>query len=184
MNAKNVSVEQHYFYPITYLSADNKLITNLPHKVPILYRWWFPEGSEPVNILRAYEAEDLLSGTLTKTIGAIRYYALYLGKGINGRRRLKNHISQRKRTSTLRRTLSGLLNTDDEGKISSVLQQCYYEWCEMSCSKEELGIQEETAINSGFYPLNLSENHKISTMWREFLTYQRQIVNPTRSVGK
>lgn len=148
--------------------------TGLPHKGPILYRWWFPEESEPVKILRAYEAEDLLSKTLTATIGETKYYALYLGKGINGRRRLKNHISPRKRTSTLRRTLSGLLNTDDEETISKVLQQCYYEWCEMACSKDELSDREEQAIKDGYYPLNLSENEHISATWRLFLKNQRK----------
>ncbi len=169
-----ILIMQHYFYPITDLSADNKLTTDLPHKVPILYRWWFPEESEPVKILRAYEAEDLLSKTLTATIGETKYYALYLGKGINGRRRLKNHISPRKRISTLRRTLSGLLNTDDESKISKVLQECYYEWCEMACSKDELSDREEQAIKDGYYPLNLSENEHISATWRLFLKNQRK----------
>jgi len=164
---------QHYFYPITDLSSDNNLTTDLPHKVPILYRWWFPENSELVKKLRAYEAEDLLSGTLTTTISETKYYALYLGKGINGRRRLKNHISPRKRTSTLRRTLSGLLNTDDEKEISKILQLCYYEWCEMECSKDELSKREETAINEGYYPLNLSENYNISKEWKYFLQQRR-----------
>ena len=164
---------EHFFFPITGLSEGSKLTTDLPHKVPILYRWWFPEGSEPVRILRGYKAEDLLSKTLTAVIGNTKYYALYLGKGINGRRRLKNHISPRKRTSTLRRTLSGVLNTDDESKISTVLQQCFYEWCEMSCSKEELGSREKEAINKDFYPLNLSENDNISPEWRHFLQQRR-----------
>lgn len=168
---------QHYFYHITDLSAENKLITDLPHKVPILYRWWFPEGSEPVEILRNYKAEDLLSQTLTTTIGNTKYYALYIGKGINGRRRLKNHLNPRKRTSTLRRTLSGLLNTDDESKISKVLQECYYEWCEMACSKDELSDREEQAIKDGYYPLNLSENDKISKEWRQFLQQRRSANN-------
>lgn len=163
----------NFFFPIVDLCEDNKLTTDLPHKVPILYRWWFPEGSEPVRILRAYEAEDLLSGTLTTTIGKNKYFALYLGKGINGRRRFKNHISPRKRTSTLRRTLSGLLNTDDESIISDVLQQCYYEWCELSCTKDELSEQEEKAIKEGYYPLNLSENDKISKEWKQFLRTRR-----------
>lgn len=163
----------NFFFPIVELCEDNKLTTDLPHKVPILYRWWFPEDSEPVKILRAYEAEDLLSETLTTTIGNTKFYALYLGKGINGRRRFKNHISPRKRTSTLRRTLSGLLRTDDESKISDVLQQCYYEWWEMACSEEELGSREKTAIKEGYYPLNLSENDNISAEWKHFLQQRR-----------
>ena len=168
---------EHFFFPIVDLCEENRLITGFPHKVPILYRWWFPEGSDPVETLRAYEAENLLSGTLTTTIGETKYYALYLGKGFNGRRRLKNHICPRKRTSTLRRTLSGLLNTEDESKICKVLQKCYYEWYEMSCTKDDLSSKEETAINEGYYPLNLKENNNISKEWKEFLQKRRLKLN-------
>ena len=87
---------------------------------------------------------------------------------------IENHISPRKWISTLRRTLSGLLNTDDESEISNVLQECYYEWYEMVCSKDELSDREEQAIKDGYYPLNLSENEHISATWRLFLKNQRK----------
>jgi hypothetical protein len=102
------------------------------------------------------------------------YYALYLGKGVNGRRRLKNHLSPRKRISTLRRTIAALLHTNNEDKITSVLSTCYYEWCELDCDKKDLENIEKEQIEKGYYPLNLKDNPNISKQWKEVIQHKRK----------
>lgn len=174
--------ELYHLSAVSELCSDGKLLTEYPHKVPILYRWWFPKNSKVVAVLFDYvqsHKEDvvmkqMLSRIIPERFGNTEYYCLYLGKGINGRRRFKNHISPRKRTSTLRRTISALLQTDDEKAISDVLMQCYYEWKELSCDNGELENQEVAAIADGNYPLNLKENEKISSTWKAFLQDHRK----------
>ena len=97
---------QHYFYPIKDLAADNKLTTGLPHKVPILYRWWFPEDSPVVAYLENYLAqhtEDIdmhyvYARLKRKELNNKTYYALYFGKStiylgfLNERVRYNNYV--------------------------------------------------------------------------------------------
>ena len=149
---------------------------NLPHKGPILYRWWFvddPDNSKIVDIIRRYSQIEL-SKCMSMTQNGKTYYSLYFGKGVNGRRRFKNHIGSRKRTSTLRRTIAALLQTTDEERITHELQQCYYEWWECDCDKETLEDNERKWIKEGYYPLNLKENNKISKEWKNYLQTKRK----------
>ncbi len=79
---------------------------------PILYRWWFPETSKVVTILRKWKGSDLLAGVQTCAFEGTTYYALYFGKSNNGYRRFCQHSTGNVHTSTLRRTIHSLL-TDD-----------------------------------------------------------------------
>ena len=174
--------EIYHLSAVSKLCSGGQLLTEYPHNVPILYRWWFPTDSKVVSILLEYvqshkedvKMQQMLTDIKHRTLGNNEYYCLYLGKGINGRRRFKNHISPRKRTSTLRLSISALLQTEDENAISDVLMQCYYEWKELSCDNGELENQEVAAIADGNYPLNLKENEKISSTWKAFLQDHRK----------
>lgn len=156
-----------------------------PTNVAIIYRWWFPKDSEIVKILADYvqshsddgSMRDIFANIATTTIESVKYYALYLGKGVNGRRRFHNHVDQRKRLSTLRRTVSALLFTNDEEEISRVLSSCYFEWEEKVCTNSELKAIEKSEIKNGFYPLNLQENTKISDEWRRIITKKRKTLS-------
>ena len=151
--------------------------TGLPHKGPILYRWWFGEKSKVMKTITDFAKKDQELADFLRSVERYKennttYYALYFGKGVNGRRRLKNHLSPHKRSSTLRRTIGALLNTENENDITKELQLCFYDWCEMLC-KEELSDREEQAIKDGYYPLNLSENNKNSKEWKTHLQQLR-----------
>ena len=150
-----------------------------PHTGPIIYRWWFYEDSEIMNVLREHAGVVQFEKIKRKfpednAVASGTYYALYLGKGVNGRRRLKNHLSPRKRTSTLRRTIAALLHTNDEDKITSVLSTCYYEWCELDCNKKELETIEKGLIKDGYFPLNLKDNPNIGDCWKEVIQKKRK----------
>lgn len=143
-----------------------------PSNKPIIYRWWFVENSSVVEIIR----RNLCDKEFQKILKKGKYgYAMYVGKGANGKRRFKNHISPRIRTSTLRRTIAALLETNNEDAITEVLKQCYYEWWELECNKT-LAEKERKKINEGYYPLNLKENNKVCTKWKKFLQEQRKKV--------
>ena len=104
-----------------------------------------------MNLLREHAGDvqlEMIDTDLPEHVGVTSgtYYALYLGKGVNGRRRLKNHLSRHKRTSTLRRTIAALLHTNDEKDITAALSTCYYEWCELDCDKKDLENIEKEQI--------------------------------------
>lgn len=176
-----MTIDKHYIFSVASLFEDNKLTKDAPKGIPILYRWWFPEDSEVFNVLREYISSNpkdydmsyLYSKLKRQEIGEKQYYALYLGKSINGQHRFKNHIKGPMSSSTLRRTVSALLQTKDEVKISSVLSSCYYEWVEFSQDSELIDSVELMAISLGYYPLNLDGNHAISQLWKTSLTEKR-----------
>ena len=145
-----------------------------PHRAPILYRWWFREGSKIVKIVREHLSEIEFQDIKSQKLEDSTYYALYFGKGIKGRRRIKNHMRPPMRTSTLRRTIAALLETTDEERITQELQQCYYEWWEYDCDKKALEGMELEWIKSGYYPLNLKDNNKISDEWKNYLQNKRK----------
>lgn len=150
-----------------------------PHTGPIIYRWWFHKDSEVMNVLREHAGDvqfEMIDMDLPEHVGVTSgtYYALYLGKGVNGRRRLKNHLSPRKRTSTLRRTIGALLNTNAEKEITDALSTCYYEWCELDCNKKELETIEKGLIKDGYFPLNLKDNPNIGDCWKEVIQKKRK----------
>lgn len=148
----------------------------LPHRAPILYRWWFRYDSKILKIVCEYLNKTEVQKIKTEELGGNTYYALYFGKGVNGRRRFKNHIGSRKRTSTLRRTIAALIGTNEEEEISKHLQQCYYEWWEYDCDKKTLEGKELSMINDDdyYYPLNLKDNEKISEEWKNYLQNKRK----------
>ena len=158
-------------HPVKDLTAKT---VELPHRAPILYRWWFKKGSKIVKKVCEHLNEIEVQKIKTEERGRNTYYALYFGKGINGRRRFKNHMKPQMRTSTLRRTIAALLQTTDEDRVTQELQQCYYEWWEYDCDKRTLEEMELEWIKSGYYPLNLKDNNKISAEWKNHLQNKRK----------
>ena len=157
-------------------------------KEPILYRWWFPEDSEVVNLLREWKSNDskkainLLDGVLTtdKFPDGKTYYALYFGKSNNGYRRFCQHSTGNVHTSTLRRTIHSLL-TDDlynkathEQEITDLLRECYFEWTVIGEEDENLvECIEAICIVHGTYPLNIDGNPAIDEDWRKYMMGER-----------
>ena len=156
-------------------------------KEPILYRWWFPEDSEVVNLLREWKSNDskkainLLDGVLKEKFpDGKTYYALYFGKSNNGYRRFCQHSTGNVHTSTLRRTIHSLL-TDDlynkathEQEITDLLRECYFEWTVIGKEDESLvECIEAICIVHGTYPLNIDGNPAINEDWRKYMMGER-----------
>ena len=147
---------------------------------PILYRWWFPETSKVVKILREWKGSDLLAGVQTREFEGTTYYALYFGKSNNGYRRFCQHSTGNVHTSTLRRTIHSLL-TDDmydkkthEPEITDLLRECYFEWTVIGKEDENLvECIEAICIVHGTYPLNIDGNPAIDEKWREYIMAER-----------
>lgn len=174
---------------VNELYSDERLLTEYPHNVPILYRWWFPLESEPMKAIKKYPTENPDDAQMhylfhyrlkKKKIGKDTYCALYFGKSINGRKRFRHHINGSMDNSTLRRTLYALLfsdmdTTQAETEISAILSRCYYEWIELADDKELVDMLEMTAISLGAYPLNMDGNPAISDTWREYVMNKRKL---------
>jgi len=160
-------------YSVPDLINDKKKAT-WPHKGPILYCWWFPKGSDIVTFIEN-QPEINKSEIASMKKGNTEYFALYLGKGANGRRRLGNHLRSNKRYSTLRRTIAAILGNSNEDFITDQLAQCYYEWCELpGYGKAQLAKSEEREINDGYFPLNVMENKSVDSKWIDRLKEMRK----------
>ena len=170
----------------------------VPHK-PILYRWWFPEDSKVLDVLREYnqtESVNLLDQVETRVIDNKRdgkidnkidnkiesktYYALYFGKSSNGYRRYCQHTTGNIHLSTLRQTLYGLCvgqqyDIAKEQDVSNILKDCYFEWLNLDKEGELVECIESICIALGHYPLNLDGNPAISDQWRRYVTEKRKI---------
>lgn len=175
---KSIDREFNSYKRLRKMELVSNMIENnqTPSNKPIIYRWWFVENSSVVEKIRRNLCNKEFQKISKEKIDKGGYrYAMYVGKGANGKRRFKNHISPRIRTSTLRRTIAALLETNNEDDITKVLKQCYYEWWELECNKT-LADEERNKINEGYYPLNLKENNKVCTKWKKFLQEQRKKV--------
>lgn len=159
----------------------------VPHK-PILYRWWFPEGSKDskskvLDVLREYnqaESVNLLDQVETRVIDGKTYYALYFGKSSNGYRRYCQHTTGNIHLSTLRQTLYGLCvgqqyDIAQEHVVSEILKDCYFEWLTFDKEGELVECIESICIALGHYPLNLDGNPAISDLWRKYVMEKRKI---------
>lgn len=162
----------------------------VPHK-PILYRWWFPEDSIVLDVLREYnqaESVNLLDQVETHVINnkidnkieSKTYYALYFGKSSNGYRRYCQHTTGNISLSTLRQTLYGLCvgqqyDIDKEQVVSDILKECYFEWLPFDKEGELVECIESICIALGHYPLNLDGNPAISDQWRKYVMEKRKI---------
>ena len=157
-------------------------------KEPILYRWWFPANSEVVIMLSEWNGKDskepinLLEGVLTREIEGKTYYALYFGKSNKGYRRYIQHSTGNIHTSTLRRTIHGLLTDEEynkpihEKQIDEILQDCYFEWAVIDKEEENLvECIESICIVHGTYPLNVDGNPAISNQWRKYVMDKRKL---------
>ena len=147
---------------------------------PILYRWWFPETSNVVKILREWKGSDLLAGVQTREFEGTTYYALYFGKSNKGYRRFIQHSKGNIHTSTLRRTIHGLLTDEEynkpvhEPQIDEILKDCYFEWAVIDKEEESLvECIEAICIVHGTYPLNIDGNPAINSKWREHMMNER-----------
>ena len=149
-------------------------------KDSVIYRWWFPETSKVVKILREWKGSDLLAGVQTHEFEGKTYYALYFGKSNNGYRRFIQHSTGNVHISTLRRTIQGLL-TDDaynksihEPEITNLLKTCYFEWAEISQEEANLvECLEALCIVHGVYPLNIDGNSAINENWLKYIMKER-----------
>lgn len=184
---KSIDREFNSYKRLRKMELVSNMIENnqTPSNNPIIYRWWFVENSSVVKIIRRNLCNKEFQKIYKEEIDKGGYrYAMYVGKGAYGKRRFKNHISPRIRTSTLRRTIAALLETNNEDDITKVLKQCYYEWWELKCNetladeerKKILADEERKKINEGYYPLNLKENNQVCTKWKKFLQEQRKKV--------
>ena len=155
-------------------------------KEPILYRWWFPANSVVVTLLRAWKSKDskkpinLLEGVLVREIEGKTYYALYFGKSNKGYRRYIQHSTGNIHTSTLRRTIHGLLTDEEynkpihEKQIDEILKDCYFEWAVIDKEEESMvECIEAICIVHGTYPLNIDGNPAINKTWREYMMNER-----------
>ena len=155
-------------------------------KEPILYRWWFHSESEVVKLLRAWKGKDskkpinLLEGVLTHEFEGETYYALYFGKSNKGYRRYIQHSTGNIHTSTLRRTIHGLLTDEEynkpvhEQQIDEILKDCYFEWAVIDKEEESLvECIEAICIVHGTYPLNIDGNPAINEIWRRHMMNER-----------
>lgn len=158
-------------------------------KSPILYRWWFPEGSAVMDVLIQYSHSNAEMATLiqqfeTCEIENKTYYALYFGKSNNGYRRYIQHSTGNVHTSTIRHTLYGLCLTENgekqyikerEEEITRMLQECYYEWIPFDEEGKLVECVESICIALGKYPLNVDGNPAISDQWREYVMDKRKL---------
>lgn len=159
-------------------------------KSPILYRWWFPEGSAVMDVLTQYSHSNAEMATLiqqfeTCEIENKTYYALYFGKSNNGYRRYIQHTTGNVHTSTIRHTLYGLCLTNneeslyskqlDKEEITRMLQECYYEWIPFEEEGKLVECVESICIALGKYPLNVDGNPAISNQWRDYLLEKRKL---------
>lgn len=151
----------------------------------ILYRWWFPEKSPVLKVIRDSAKKDkklaaLLEQVETCKIEGKTYYALYFGKSNNGYRRYCQHTTGNVHLSTIRHTVYGLCISDiydkaREEEVSEILNDCYYEW--ISFADEPLLVEcvEGICIALGKYPLNMDGNPAISEKWREYVMDKRKL---------
>ncbi|HRS67127.1 MAG TPA: hypothetical protein P5564_00715 [Paludibacteraceae bacterium] len=154
----------------------------------VVYRWWFKDSSTIVTPLKNNPNIDS-SKLITKAIGNTTYYALYVGIGVSCQERFKWHIQQKHTPSsvksgilsTLRQTLSALLNKDmtvSEYDVNTFIDQnCILEWDLYSDkSKQQLEEIENSIINepSGYYPLNIQKNKNVSVVFQKNLTTMRK----------
>ena len=155
-------------------------------KEPRLYRWWFPANPEVVTMLSEWKSKDtkkpinLLEGVLTREFEGKIYYALYFGKSNKGYRRFIQHSKGNIHTSTLRRTIHGLLTDEEynkpihEPQIDEILQDCYFEWAVIDKEEENLvECIEAICIVHGTYPLNIDGNPAINETWRNHMMNER-----------
>jgi predicted GIY-YIG superfamily endonuclease len=157
---------------------------------PVLYRWWFPKDSLIIELIQKLCCKNKKYGDILDKIETIKYnnttyYALYLGKSVNGRRRFSQHTTGNIKTSTIRHTLYGLLFTgkdkdnthykDKEENITVLLKDCLYEWYAFKDKKELVKCIESMCLVSGKYPLNIDGNTSINNDWREYLLQCRKL---------
>lgn len=185
-------MDGRFLYPISELYDGKNLKTELLRSAPFLYRWWFIEGSKPMQLLEQYinahpddiDMQHMRAHLKTLCLNGQTYYALYMGKSINGRNRFSQHIRGNVDLSTLRKTICAvlmLLQEDaSEESISKVLNECYYEWVEMEHDSELVDSFEMMAISLGNYPYNIDSNSAVSKEWKQQILSARQAMEKAR----
>lgn len=152
---------------------------------PAVYRWWF--DVIPSKIIQGGVDTNRI---MSQTINNKTWYALYVGKASNARRRLRNHLphnsQQTFRTSTLRRTLRALLCNPNLPEEECALlinnfmnEHAYLEWGYYLTDKEAKHY-ESLYISNGYYPLNNSENIDSLKIWTRQMTMLRKQWNEAK----
>lgn len=149
------------------LTSNNPLISQEPG----VYCWWFKETCVPCIINQLNLPTYIFYKVQKKKINGILYYALYFGIANNCYQRLNWHINQKHTQaavksgylSTLRKTLSALLNKDMTKSMKCVNNfiddNCYVEWdYTLSKGKAECIEKQELSDQNKYYPLNIQGN--------------------------
>lgn len=137
--------------------------------LPGIYRWWFQEEGAMM-ILNQLSNIDI-NMIQKRLIYGKPYFALYFGISKDLKGRIKWHTCQSHTTSavnsgflsTLRQTLSSLLNIDMT-KSENILNQfidenCYWEWEYTETYQDAINKEkQELAVGLYYYPLNISNN--------------------------
>lgn len=130
---------------------------------PGVYRWWFPKD-ELSNTFGEF-GEQLCKFAYTENIDGKEYIALYFGKGKKLKNRIRQHVIGHSRYSTLRRSIKAILHHYSNGTINvdQCLDKCYWEW-DYFPNPEEVEMA-ELCQKTIAYPLNIQDNHTVSTEW-------------------
>lgn len=84
------------------------------------------------------------------------HYLVYIGSGKNLEQRLKYHIKGPKTLSTLRKSLSALLEENNEDKITEFIKQhMVFNYV----NREDYGEYENKLIKENILPLNIKNNN-------------------------
>ncbi|MBO4752077.1 MAG: hypothetical protein J5526_04925 [Bacteroidales bacterium] len=142
---------------------------SIDHKSGV-YIWWFQEDC--VNKLLKPIGGGEMSRIQKKIIAGKNYYALYFGIAKDCRQRASWHMAQHHTLpavrsgflSTLRRTLSALLNvnmTAAENRVNNFIEEnCYWEWSYTN-DKKEAEKMEQRELRNNYYPLNIQGNKNV-----------------------
>lgn len=185
-------MDGRFLYLISELYDGKNIKTERLRPVPFLYRWWFIEGSKPMQLLEQYikthsddiDMQHMRAHLKTLRLNGHTYYALYMGRSINGRNRFSQHIRGNVDLSTLRKTICAVLmllqENASEESISKVLNECYYEWVELEHDSELMDSFEMLAISLGNYPYNIDGNSAVSKEWKQQILSARQAMEKAR----
>lgn len=146
-----------------FLNKNNTIET-----LPGIYRWWFQE--EGAMMILNQLPNINLDMIPKKKINGILYFALYFGISKNLKERIKWHTCQHHTSSsvnsgflsTLRQTLSSLLNTDmtkSENVLNRFIEEnCYLEWDYTVTHQDAIDKEKQELTTVLYYPLNISNN--------------------------
>ena len=157
-------------------------------KTPGLYRWWFKKEVAHGLIKNMSQWLTENDKFYMQNFDGEEYIALYFGISTNLRDRIRWHISDKHRPSsvstrflsTLRQTLSALLEkpmTESEDIINKFLDDnCILEWSYTETHEAARQVELNTLSPKSpyYYPLNVESNHTIHKDALKWLKQQRK----------